>query len=157
MDYSTEEGRQKHKEAKARYKQKHAERVKESAKKSSDKYRESNKEKVSESRRKSARKFYKKNKHLYLLNTAYRRAKKKSSCGEINKNIRDILLCRQRHMCAVCRTDLRTTKSHLDHINPLSKGGEHSNHNLQMLCALCNLKKNAKDPIEFMQENGYLI
>ncbi len=34
--------------------------------------------------------------------------------------------------------------AHLDHIIPLSKGGEHTASNVQPLCAECNLKKGAK-------------
>jgi hypothetical protein len=29
--------------------------------------------------------------------------------------------------------------------------------NVQLLCPPCNLKKHAKDPIQFMQERGFLL
>lgn len=38
---------------------------------------------------------------------------------------------------------------HLDHIIPLSRGGQHAVGNLQMLCASCNLSKNNKTMIEW--------
>jgi len=40
---------------------------------------------------------------------------------------------------------------------PLSRGGSNDKYNLQLLCPTCNLKKSAKDPIDFAQENGNLL
>lgn len=62
----------------------------------------------------------------------------------------------QRWRCVVCRRDIKD-KYHLDHIYPLAKGGAHAEENLQLLCPSCNLKKSAKDPIEFMQSRGFLL
>jgi hypothetical protein len=33
----------------------------------------------------------------------------------------------------------------------------HTDFNVQLLCATCNLNKNAKDPIDFMQSRGFLL
>jgi 5-methylcytosine-specific restriction endonuclease McrA len=38
---------------------------------------------------------------------------------------------------------------HLDHVHPLSKGGEHSIENLCVACPDCNRRKCAKTPLEF--------
>ena len=38
---------------------------------------------------------------------------------------------------------------HIDHYEPLSKGGKHILSNLVISCPTCNLTKNAKDPYEF--------
>lgn len=46
---------------------------------------------------------------------------------------------------------------HVDHYYPLSKGGKHAVGNLVIACPKCNLKKSAKDPLEFAAEVGRLF
>src|SRR5690606_23515424 len=46
---------------------------------------------------------------------------------------------------------------HIDHYNPLSRGGSHTIGNLVISCPSCNLKKNAKDPYEFAKQVGRLF
>lgn len=48
-------------------------------------------------------------------------------------------------------------KYHIDHYNPLSKGGKHEVSNLVISCPRCNLRKNAKDPYDFAAEVGRLF
>ena len=64
----------------------------------------------------------------------------------------------QKGKCAYswCRKDLKSAY-HVDHVMPISKGGTNDRRNLQLLCPTCNLKKNAKHPIDFAQENGLLL
>jgi 5-methylcytosine-specific restriction endonuclease McrA len=62
----------------------------------------------------------------------------------------------QRWKCAVCKCKLGDDY-HVDHIYPLAKGGLHVKENIQILCAPCNVRKSAKDPIKFMQEKGFLL
>lgn len=62
----------------------------------------------------------------------------------------------QRWKCAVCGACI-SGNYHVDHVVPLSKGGEHDPKNLQLLCPTCNLNKSSKDPIDFMQSKGFLI
>ena len=59
--------------------------------------------------------------------------------------------------CYWCNTKLNKNNTHLDHLMPLSKGGEHTLSNLVISCPTCNLQKNAKDPYEFAQEKGRLF
>ena len=40
---------------------------------------------------------------------------------------------------------------------PLARGGKHEASNLQLLCPPCNMSKNAKHPIDFMQQRGFLL
>jgi 5-methylcytosine-specific restriction endonuclease McrA len=62
----------------------------------------------------------------------------------------------QRGRCAYCGCDIRSAY-HVDHVVPLSKGGTHEAHNVQLLCASCNLHKSARDPIAFAQMGGRLL
>lgn len=41
---------------------------------------------------------------------------------------------------------------HVDHLYPLSKGGAHAESNWVIACPACNMRKNAKDPEQFMHE-----
>lgn len=46
---------------------------------------------------------------------------------------------------------------HIDHYEPLSKGGKHILSNLVISCPACNLNKNAKDPYKFALTKGRLF
>lgn len=48
-------------------------------------------------------------------------------------------------------------KYHVDHYQPLSKGGAHTVSNLVIACPRCNLTKSAKDPYFFAQSIGRLF
>jgi 5-methylcytosine-specific restriction endonuclease McrA len=85
-----------------------------------------------------------------------RRARKQQAGGSHTAADILALLALQRSTCAVCRCKL-TKHYHVDHIQPLAKGGTNDKLNLQILCAPCNLTKNARDPLEFMQSRGFLI
>lgn len=66
----------------------------------------------------------------------------------------------QRGLCANCKGKLFKSgdkKYHVDHIMPLAKGGSNDKYNLQCLCPACNLKKQAKDPVDWAKEHGKLI
>jgi 5-methylcytosine-specific restriction endonuclease McrA len=67
------------------------------------------------------------------------------------------ILQAQGHRCIYCRADLKKTKRHLDHIVPLSRGGSNDRTNLQYTCGPCNLRKAARDPIDFARELGLLL
>lgn len=66
----------------------------------------------------------------------------------------------QRGKCANCNKKLFKSgakKFHVDHIHPLAKGGSNWPSNLQCLCCTCNLKKSAKDPLDWAFQNGKLL
>lgn len=66
----------------------------------------------------------------------------------------------QRGTCASCPTKLIKSgknRYHVDHIQPLSKGGSNDKYNLQCLCPGCNLKKWSKDPLDWAKEIGKLL
>ncbi len=59
-------------------------------------------------------------------------------------------------VCFYCDKDC-DKDFHVDHIIPLSKGGEHERYNLCISCPTCNLRKNSLDPEEFIDRviSGY--
>lgn len=90
---------------------------------------------------------------MHRMACANRRAKIKNN--KIPATFIKWLGSSQNWRCVVCKTKL--VKYEVDHIVPLSKGGKHEKHNLQLLCVPCNRRKSSKDPIEFMNFNGFLI
>lgn len=88
------------------------------------------------------------------------RARKRNAGGSHSSaDIRGIFQ-NQRGLCANCQTKLIKSgakKYHVDHIMPLSKGGSNDKYNLQCLCAECNQRKHAKDPLSWAAENGRLL
>lgn len=89
-----------------------------------------------------------------------RRAKIKESEGSHDKDDIINLLAKQKEKCASCCAKLKTSGHgiyHVDHIYPISKGGSNWPSNLQLLCPTCNLRKNAKDPMQWAKENGKLL
>jgi|LGVE01.1.fsa_nt_gb 5-methylcytosine-specific restriction endonuclease McrA len=75
--------------------------------------------------------------------------------GTINKKSLESLLIKQNNKCYYCECVL--VEKHLDHYIPLSKGGANSIYNVVWSCPSCNLKKGAKDPIEFANNIGKLF
>jgi len=66
------------------------------------------------------------------------------------------LLTLQKSKCACCRKSIKHGY-HVDHIVPVCRGGANDKSNLQLLCPPCNMTKNAKDPVDFMQSRGLLL
>ena len=62
----------------------------------------------------------------------------------------------QKNTCAICRGSLKPGY-HVDHILALARGGKHERNNIQLLCPPCNVRKGAKDPIDYMQSKGFLL
>lgn len=79
-----------------------------------------------------------------------RRAREKGADGvyteedivEINQS--------QNFSCTYCGASTKE-EYHVDHIEPLSRGGSNWPRNLQILCPSCNMSKNAKNHCEFLE------
>lgn len=55
-------------------------------------------------------------------------------------------------VCYYCGAPLSDAVSHVDHVAPRSRGGENKAYNLVTTCAQCNVRKNAKHPLEWLSE-----
>ena len=85
-----------------------------------------------------------------------RRARERVNGGRLSKDLSKKLYKRQKGKCVCCRK-LLGNNFHLDHIMPIKLGGKNEDWNIQLLGEECNLKKNAKHPITYMQERGFLL
>jgi 5-methylcytosine-specific restriction endonuclease McrA len=86
-----------------------------------------------------------------------RRARKRNAGGSHSAaDIREITRL-QKGKCAWCRVSFSKKRRHVDHIEPLARGGHNGRQNLQMLCETCNTRKSWKDPIVFAQQQGRLL
>lgn len=103
-------------------------------------WREKNKDKIKKSQSKYAKANPEKIQEKY-----HRRRYKKITNGEyvvLNKFIKKLYAS----CCVACGSK---SNIHMDHVIPISRGGRHSEGNLQPLCAKCNLSKNNKTMMEW--------
>lgn len=84
-----------------------------------------------------------------------RRARLNGNGGSHTKADIEALWDLQKGRCVVCLERLGT-KFHVDHHDPLAKGGSNGRSNLRLLHPKCNLEKGARDPFEHAQRNGRL-
>jgi 5-methylcytosine-specific restriction endonuclease McrA len=106
--------------------------------------------------RQNARRWREENPAKARAADANNRARRKAIEGSHSASDIQRLFAQQRGACAYCKASVRGG-FHVDHIQPISKGGSNWPRNLQILCAKCNLTKKAKDPIDFAQETGRLL
>ncbi len=90
------------------------------------------------------------------IKCATRRARKRNAPGAHTQTEIDDLFKKQRGKCAGCGVSI-AGGYHRDRIVSLAKGGSNDVRNIQLLCGPCNHDKNAKDPIDWAQENGRLL
>ena len=85
-----------------------------------------------------------------------RRARKKAVGGALSPGLAEKLFKLQKGKCPCCNQPLGDDY-HMDHIVPVALLGANTDGNIQLLRALCNRQKSAKDPIDFMQQRGFLL
>src|SRR5574343_2805 len=139
---------------------------KDKIRKSDKEYRQKNKEKISnyakqyhannaENIAKKTLEWQRNNPEKVRVIQQNRRARKKISGGSLSKDIIQRLYILQKGLCPCCNLPLNDD-FHLDHIIPLVLGGTNEDKNVQLLRSKCNLSKNKKHPIDYMQSKGYL-
>jgi len=81
------------------------------------------------------------------------RAKKFDINGKINEEDIISIFINQKGLCNACSKDI-TNKFTVDHIVTMSKGGENTPKNIQLLCHFCNSSKADKDYNQFLIIKG---
>ena len=107
-----------------------------------------------EKRRAAKAKWYEKNRHRWSAYSSNRRARLKSAGGVLSKDIVNGLMSEQQGLCVYCKAELSQSGYHLDHKEPLSRGGANCDENMQLTCPNCNLRKAAKSHDDFMAQKG---
>lgn len=103
-------------------------------------------EKCAEGIKAAARDYYHRKPHVAKAANARRRARLlNATVGVVDLElVRD----QSRGICGICSRAINDNDEvHFDHVVPLSKGGAHSNDNLQLAHAICNRRK--KDRLNF--------
>lgn len=116
-------------------------------------YREKNKDRIKD----RASQYKRENPDKVRKLAHKRRAIARNSGGVYSVSDLERIKIGQRMRCANCKTCLKKSGYHVDHVHPLALGGTNRPDNLQLLCPSCNLSKGAKDPIEWAQVNGRLL
>lgn len=75
------------------------------------------------------------------------------NAGEIptTEQIRNLIIQSRKH-CFWCDKIVKDKDLNIDHLYPLAKGGTNNIDNLVVSCGLCNRKKHAKHPEQFLEE-----
>lgn len=126
-----------------RYRRANPEKVRAKVKRAYARYRERHPERIRERSRQARIN----NPVYYRLWQSGRRAKIREGENVQPADIQAIYDA-QKGRCWWCRVTVGD-EYHVDHIHPLSQGGEHAKHNLCISCPKCNLEKSAKTPLEF--------
>ena len=87
---------------------------------------------------------------IRALSRSYK-AKKRAAVGFHSGADIEALELAQDGKCKACAGSFDELGYHVDHIEPLSKGGSNWPSNLQLLCPACNLSKGDKDFTEWLE------
>ncbi|MFA5054174.1 MAG: HNH endonuclease [Parcubacteria group bacterium] len=113
------------------------------------KWRAENPERV----RASTAKRRRKNPDMHRAAQARRRAKQKAATVDpVTAQELGAIRAEYGGICPYCGK--RIDEGHFDHVMPLSKGGTHTVDNLAWVCATCNLRKQDKSLLAFMQKGA---
>jgi hypothetical protein len=106
--------------------------------------------------RESTKKWAEKNPDLFSTYIHKRRARKEGNGGAYTSEEIRALFVSQEYTCYYCNKPFFNgkldIKFHIDHKTPLSRGGTSDISNIALACPKCNLSKNTKTDIEFIDE-----
>ena len=101
--------------------------------------------------------WYAANPDAVRIHSHNRRAREREAGGTLSAGLAERLFKLQRGKCACgCKQPLGDDY-HMDHRMPVALGGANEDWNIQLLTAKCNMQKQAKHPIDFMRERGFLL
>lgn len=98
-------------------------------------------------RREESRKYRQSEKGKFIRTIGHRRrcAKMAASVSDLTSEQWARILKNQKYRCNICHKKFAVKRpATMDHIIPLSKGGDFTSSNVQALCLSCNSSKNAK-------------
>jgi predicted RNA-binding Zn-ribbon protein involved in translation (DUF1610 family) len=136
------------KESDKRYRKKHFDKCKNIT----DKWRKNNPEKI----KSYSNKWRISNPIKVRARACVRRSRQRNADGSFTEKDIKLLMKKQKNKCVACNKNI-SKSYHIDHIFPLALGGNNKISNIQLLCPTCNVKKGAKNPIDFMQSMGFLL
>lgn len=92
-----------------------------------------------------------------FLARSHRRRVKDPETGSVftEKDVKRIYAL-QKGLCTCCGVKLGNAFER-DHIIPIALNGTNDPKNIQLLCIPCNKRKSDKHPVDFMQEQGFLL
>jgi HNH endonuclease len=89
------------------------------------------------------------NKEAHAEHMRVAKAKRRATEGKFRRQDIKTLMKKQRGLCVGCQTDI-SLKYHIDHIQPIVRGGSNWPNNLQLMCGPCNQSKGAKTMEEWI-------
>jgi 5-methylcytosine-specific restriction endonuclease McrA len=142
---------EKHKESRKKYNERNKEKIANYKKV----WAEKNKEKRRESHLRWKANHPEKAKAVRINYENKRRAWENNCKNKVTTEQINELIDKSSNICFWCDMEIPAGQMHLDHIYPLSKGGENSINNLVVSCADCNKRKADKSPEVFLEEIMY--
>lgn len=73
------------------------------------------------------------------------------------RELKERLHEKQKRRCMYCGVQGGTSKFHIDHMDPVVRGGSNEESNLQLLCGSCNLRKGIQTDQEFRERYRQLL
>lgn len=104
--------------------------------------------------RQYGRQWYADNVHKAKATTHNCRAKRAGSTGRISGDDIAARIELQRGLCHWCGQAIGDAEYTIDHVIPLSRGGQNVASNIAISCAKCNERKGASLPAEFLQRTN---